>query len=180
MILAFLAKGIVPFNNVVLAVVSSVPGVEEGSVSWQFHIQAEIHSGRIGDQCHYGHLSQAWASPRLCQGSKQGAAEEREIEQLLAYWDCLIPLRRRLLCLSIQGEQRFQADFWLIISQGSRSTEKWRPLQGQSVLQFKGLDLTFRCVAVKLPQCYTNPEGICFSKCCLYVAWYAPGHTLFL
>ncbi|BDA44837.1 hypothetical protein COCOBI_06-3150 [Coccomyxa sp. Obi] len=47
--------------------------------------------------------------------------------------------------------------------------------KGQQVLQFRGSDLSFRGVAAKFPKGYMSPEGICFSKKCLYVVCADPG-----
>lgn len=40
------------------------------------------------------------------------------------------------------------------------------------MLRFRGSDLSFKEVAVTLHGVDHNPEGIAFSKGCLYIAWY--------
>lgn len=43
-------------------------------------------------------------------------------------------------------------------------------MQGKSVLRFDGRTLQFKRIAAVMPKKATSPEGLCFSKSCMYVA----------
>lgn len=124
----------------------------------------------------------------MLQTSQEGSQQESNKQRVVAHLDCPVPIQWRLLCVPVCGEgallpiaagrtavARDNTNGLLIKELNSLWKRLWiayphcRGMQGRSVRRFNGASLAYVRIAAELPVHLASPEGVCFSKNCMYV-----------